>query len=714
MNRKAFLLGLYSIGAQVLILRELVASLNGDELFIGTALFGWLVSVAAGAYLGGQGRLPVKPEPLFVVGAILLPVVLICTRLSPLIITDVVGEVAPFTSAAVLSVAIMLLPGLISGWLFPAITREGPAATGSIVQVYFVEGLGAFTGGAAITLLTAGLLSTLEMSVLLTAVILVSVLTAWKKRLASVATSALGLLLGIALVAGGFVSWIDRRIEGVRYQSYNVVRSFDTPYARETILSRDSALVLMTDNTIEATYPDVMTTEYTLIAPLLYKPEARDILIIGRTEFGVGQLADSIAGLSLTAIDSRGALTSALDLLTPAAAAVSRITDDPVTYFTRSHAPRRYDIVILNVGELHSYKNSRLLTERFLSAVKTCLKPGGLVYFPSRYDSDRYITPEVGQVLASIHRIFQRLFRHVTVWPGETTLFFGSDASALDLPYDSLIQNLRKVGYAAAYVSDNYLFDRLSDFKIARLQEKLSAAGTANSLNRPVIPHQQALYRAKADSFDRRVLTIILGRSEWLALIPVLIAGSFILTGVSRGEPRRFGLFLYFTAGVVSLGLELISFYVYQSLAGALYSEMAVLIGAFMLGLAFGTYYSQRASGVRLEYLALLILLGGILIFLFTFDHIDPRALLFYHVSFLFVVATATGSLFVAATNRYYPLGRNANPGAGYACELTGSALGALLTTTILLPVIGLQALLASLAGIVVLALVGSVISGRK
>jgi hypothetical protein len=92
MNRKAFLLGFYSIGGQVLLLRELVSSLNGDELFIGTALFGWLISVAIGAYLGGRARLGVRATILFTIGALFLPVVIIAARLSPLLVTDIVGE----------------------------------------------------------------------------------------------------------------------------------------------------------------------------------------------------------------------------------------------------------------------------------------------------------------------------------------------------------------------------------------------------------------------------------------------------------------------------------------------------------------------------------------------------------------------------------------------------------------------------------------------
>ena len=51
MNRDGFLLGFLATATQVLLLRELVAAFGGSELFVGTALFGWLLWVAAGAWL---------------------------------------------------------------------------------------------------------------------------------------------------------------------------------------------------------------------------------------------------------------------------------------------------------------------------------------------------------------------------------------------------------------------------------------------------------------------------------------------------------------------------------------------------------------------------------------------------------------------------------------------------------------------------------------
>ena len=713
MNRKAFLLGFYSIGGQVLLLRELVSSLNGDELFIGTALFGWLLSVAVGSYVGGRVSSKVGPNILFVAGALLLPLLIITARLSPLMVSNVVGEIVPFTKAAVISSVMMLLPGIISGWLFALITQEGRSAADSVVRVYLFEGIGAFIGGVLITILAGGIVSTLEMAFLLAAVVIAGALPFYRKRKALFTIFSVTIVSAVFLVIGGVVSRTDPYIDGIKYESYHVKQSFDTHYAHQAILFRDSTLILLTDNTIEATYPDLLTAENLLIPPLLYMPAAKDILFIGRGEFGVMQLADHLPGLSITAVDPRSALSPKIDEAILFAGNVARIDNDPVAFFARPQVKGKYDIIILNPGELNSYKNSRLLTKRFMAAVKSSLEPCGIVCLPTRFDTDRYITTEQKEILSIIHNVFRSTFDHVNLWPGNMTLFFASNAPVLDITYDTIVSRLTKLEYTPQYISENYLYDRLDEFKRERLRDALNHPGIVNSLNRPVIPHYQLMYQAKTTAFDRGVISFILGKSQWILGIPLVILLFFIFTCITGTRKKRYGLFLYFTAGLASLSLELISFYVYQSLAGSLYAEMAVLIGAFMLGLAFGTYYSMRVSRGRLEYPALLMLLVATALFLATFDRIDPQALLFYHLFFLFTVAAGTGSLFVAATRRYYPAGAENNRGAGYACELVGSSLGALLSTAILLPIIGLWWLLVALVALILVAFLGSFVTAR-
>ncbi len=714
MNRKGFFLGFYSIGGQVLLLRELVSSLNGDELFIGTALFGWLVSVAAGAYLGGAARLKVGSRGLFIGGALLLPVVVVAARLSPLAVSDVVGEIIPFSTAAVISTVMMLPLGIISGWLFTSITREGRTPAVSIVQVYLFEGIGAFVGGVLITLLVGDIVSTLEMSVLLGVVILAANLSSYRKRKAFTITIAAVAVAALSLVIQHTFSRLDLYIDSVKYKSYEVKESFDTHYAHQAVLARDSSLILLTDNTIEAVSPDLMTAENLLIPPLLYKPEARKILFIGRTEFGIMQLSDSMPDRSITAVDPRGVLSRRIDGIIRVTGSILRVENDPMAFLSRHEAPDTYDIVIVNTGDLGSYKNSRLLTGRFLKLVRSVLRPGGVVCYPTRYDTDRYITSEQRELLSVIYNRLERSFKHVSLWPGNMTLFLASDAAELAIPYDSIVARLAELEYAPQFISEDYLYDRLDEFKVERLRAAISDSDDATGLDRPVIPHYQAMYQAKASDFDRQVVSFILGKPHWVVAIPLFILLFLGFTCVTSAKKKRYGLFLYFTAGLTSLSLELISFYVYQSLAGSLYAEMAALIGAFMLGLAVGTYYSIRMDRGHLEYPALLMLLAATLIFLVSFDCIDSKVILFYHLLFLFTVAVGTGTLFVAATGRYYPVASQANRGAGYACELIGSSFGALLSTTIFLPIMGLRWLLIALAMLMVVALAGSLLTARE
>jgi hypothetical protein len=227
------------------------------------------------------------------------------------------------------------------------------------------------------------------------------------------------------------------------------------------------------------------------------------------------------------------------------------------------------------------------------------------------------------------------------------------------------------------------------------------------------LPHRQALYRSPGES-DRMILSFWFEQPYGYVLGLAPILGLLGYASFGRNRRRRFGLFLYLVAGVISISLELLSFYLYQTTAGSLYSELAALVGSFMLGLAGGTYYSQRTKSDHLEYPALIVLIIAGALFGLTWNRIEPSTALGYHLLFLFVVALATGSLFVAATRRYYenrPLG---NRGAGYAVEVLGSAIGALLILTLLLPMLGIAWVLVVLEFILSVAFVGAIITARS
>ena len=695
-----------------MLLRELVASFNGDELFIGTALFGWLLTVALGAFWGGRLRKQIPSSGLFIIGVLILWADIILTRLSPMLLGKIPGEIFPFTTAALLSIIFMAPVGVISGWLFTAITRESRTeATVSIVTVYLYEGVGAFVGGLIIAMFVGVVFSTLAMALLVGFIILANTIYFMlrsPKKSHSVLTVTLILL--IMMVAKNFSAPLEQYFDTLKYRSHTVEKAFDTPYSHQTILSGDSTFTLLTDNTIEAVYPDLMLTENLLIPALSFRPEAESVLLIGRAEFGLAELAGQFPGLKLTALDPRRSLDVVLKEIIPATDSVTKIVRDPISFLSDTENSERFDIIVINPGSPNNHKTNVFYSRDFYERIKRRLTPNGLLFIPTGYDTDRYISEDKAEVLAIIYNTLTSVFDHIALWPGNMTLFIAGDNFNSSLPRDSLLGRIENLAYQPAYINDYYLYDRLSDFKVERLKANMKTNALVNSLHRPLLPHYQAVYQANLSGSDTKLIKRLISRPIWLPILAILIVLFFLKVVVTGDGKRhsRFGLFLYFTAGVVSLSFELLIFYVYQSLAGSLYSELALIIGVFMLGLALGTYVSQKYTFKKPELLTLALLFLVCAVFVCTFEYIPSNYLLPYHVACMLLAAMATGGLFVAATGRYYADNPERNRGAGYALELTGSALGALLTTTVLLPVLGLKGIMLILIILLVMAFFGS------
>lgn len=702
MRRQAFLLGLFATGSQTLLLRELTSTLNGSELFIGTALFGWLVWVALGAYLGGKFRQTLSSSTLLLSGAILLPVVILLCRLSPLLPTGTIGEFIPFSVAFVISITAALPHGIISGLLFPVIARTGNSEQGTILRVYLVEGIGACVAGVGVTLTAGYWLSTLSTAIVLAAIVIIGSVNSLQQR--RLILSGFVFVLVVLLLSSGIVRIAERALDAIRYPGYEILRVFDTPYTHQTLLERDSTYVLMTDNTVEASYPDVESAENLLLPAMAYlEPgsslpcgDSLRVIEIGRPEFGFGQLLSRFVHARPRVLDARYSLHEHLSQFLPFESDICQ-AGDPITFMSSwpLGSPLCYDDVIsVDLGDIAAYKTGRLLNSNAIRLMKYCIRDGGLVLIMTHYDSDRYLTPIVSEILGTIYHELGGVFQYVTVWPGTKTLFLASDRDLFGLPNDSVFARLSRLNYEPQFVHEMYLRDRLSAFKVNRLIEVLKANRGLNTIDRPTLVMKQALYRAQAGAGDKLIAAMIFEHNWWLITLPIcfliLIAGVIL----RRSSPGA-GVLLYIVGGLVSLTVELLIFYLYQSSVGALTAHLAALIGVFMLGLAVGVIAASSARRRLNEIMALGLLLLILLALLWT-GNVPNFVMAGVLFVLMFAAAAATGGLFVAATRRYYAASTGANRGLGYAVEIAGSAIGALLTTTVLLPTIGVSWILIS------------------
>ncbi len=520
MNRDGFLLGLLATAGQVLLLRELTTAFGGAELFIATALFGWLLWVALGAWMGGRSRRDWSVIGLLAIGIVALLVSLVLARLSPLSVVGVVGEVVPLSVAVPISIILMAPVGFTVGFAFPIIARGRVDAAMSVATVYLFEGLGAFVAGLALLLLHSLTESNLSAGML--AGVAVAGLAAMTTRRGRWLAAGLAGLLSVAALFN-LGDRVGSACDTLKYNGYVVEDSFDTPYGHQTILSRDSSLVLLTDNATEGVYPDIETAENLLLPAWLYNPGASTVLLIGRAELGMAQLTASLSNLNLTAIDPRGGLSDRLDAVLEAPPGVTRYESDPRAVLHGGLTPPRFDLIILHPGRFDSYRNSRYVTEEFLRLLQSRLAPGGVLAILTSYDTDRYITAESQQLLSVMTATLGLVFDSVSAWPGTRTLLLASTETSLELPSDTLMARSAQLPCQGEYVSDAYLSDRLSPFKTGRLREAIFDAGSVNSVTRPILTPLQTWSRARVSQADRRLMDLILFAPWVVAVVPVLI-----------------------------------------------------------------------------------------------------------------------------------------------------------------------------------------------
>jgi spermidine synthase len=152
--------------------------------------------------------------------------------------------------------------------------------------------------------------------------------------------------------------------------------------------------------------------------------------------------------------------------------------------------------------------------------------------------------------------------------------------------------------------------------------------------------------------------------------------------------------------GFTLIGLEMLLLLAFQAIYGYVYQQLAVMIAAFMAGMALGSWRALRAPPPRqMRALVLLQIAAAIapLLLYAVFElvtHATSPTALFLVSQVLFpVLALLCGMLggyeFPIASRIFFAATRGRSPGTLYALDLAGSCLGAVLFSVYLIPVFG-------------------------
>ncbi len=678
-----FLLGMTALSFQIILMREFNVHFAGNELSFGIILGFWLFWTGAGSLFASKIRFS-KKRLIFLFNLIfvLFPVSLVSLRLGRFILGTLPGEIQGLFIMLLFASVLSFLVCFPLGLLFVLIIHE---TGGRLAKVYLFESAGSVAGGLLIYFLFIPFLSNWKAAALTGAAAAVT-LSLSRLRGKKTATAAVILALGIFWAA-------DIPAQKLYWKPFRLIESLDSPYGKLQVLKLAEQISLYQNHAPVYFYPDPASAEEAVHFPLLYRPQASRVLLIGGGVGGGLKEVLKYPGINVDYIEIDPAVIRLSEKHLPPEE--NRFLNHPrVNILYRDgreylrNSGKTYDVIILHLPPPINAQVNRFYTQEFFQNAGKNLSPYGVLSFriPS---SESYISPKLQKVLGSLFLTAQSVFACVRVIPGENNIFLASrDLEPLDAC--TFRQRIQDLGLETQYMESSFINTRLSPLRIQWLNQRLSSSQAY--INRDIHPisyfYHAAFQSIHLGNFESGLYARLSGSPRlWLLDIPfLLIVTGLIILGI-RGKRSSFYLFPLALMGLTVIMTEIILIIAFQSLSGYLYHTAALLFAAYMGGLTSGAFLGTKRRRPRIEHmmviqfqLMLLLLASQWLI-----NHSMPGVMI---IILLFFLGIAGGDMFIVS-NRLYLLDK-INYGAGYGLELLGSFFGALFVSSLLIPLVGL------------------------
>jgi spermidine synthase len=702
--------------AQVVLLRELLATFSGNELAAGVALAVWILCEALGAWLFGRAgdeRAPVLLPWLGLASIAASLVGVPATILARPALRLLPSEAVGIPAVAGITLTVLLLPAASHGALFVAASACRKTGTRSPVSsvglAYVWEGLGTFAAGLVASFVLLNRLPSLAVVALL-ALPVAATVTPRSRPLAG--TFAATLLL-IAVLAPG----LERRAWAAAWPGQHVASVINTHYGKVVRLERAEQRTVLYDGAAVMNLPvaDIERTEELVHLSLLAHAAPRRVLMLGQALGGflAEALKHPVSGVTLVQLDP--ALSRELEVAGGGAvraqladARVHYLSADPVTFLRRSSDT--FDCIIFTDATPATISANRLFAVEFYALCRARLRPGGILAIPGPGSSTQ-LTPGVRAILAVRKRSLETAFPYVALLSADFPLFLASGVPLWTRP-DTLSTRLCRLGIPTRVIDSAYLTNLLGDFRTTMLTRELSQPQEhAARLNTWAVPTELFLNVAR----ESRLASAAsgqwyeaLGRTPtWFAwLFVALLAATGLIGARARGKRFVAGLAV-FTSGMVGASVMVLSVIGYQVRFGSVYSGVSLLVAAFTLGTVFGGIAGTRPSTNRASGL----LFGAADIALLACAASQPvLARTGSAADFLIVLCLAGACLglqFALAGALLHARGVGRRTGMLSSLDLAGGFLGGLGTALFLLPVYGLVTAALVAAGIKLASLLG-------
>ena len=540
--------GFTSTIAQVLLMRELVATFYGNELLFGLVLAAWLAWVAAGSW--GLARIPPLCPPRkrgggkeyrvrgggkgyhvrggakeraprkrgggkeggravgrrtfaagLVIAATLLPAQIALVRGARTLLGVTPGAFVEFGPMVVAVVAILAPLCLLGGGLFTLGAQLTVDQGGTAGRAYVWESAGAVAGGALFSFALIRWLDPFQTALLVSAANLsvAAQLLKPETRNLQPETCNLKLLLSclLPLTLAALLTGPALHAATLRWQWSDLAFAADSAYGRLTVQARDGQRAFFENGLLafetQGTFPEEVAH-----FPLLAHPDPQEVLLVGGGVAGDVReiLKHPVARVTYVELDPL-LIEAAQAHLPPEDAAV--LNDPRVTLaltdgrlYVRRCARRAgrtacpaFDVVILDLPEPATGALNRFYTREFFEEVRAVLRPAG-VFSLGLPSAENYWSPELARRNGSVYHTLRAVFPEVIVLPGEHNFFLASGAE-LEADPAVLAGRLAGRGVETRWVTPDYVEYVFTTDRFASVQAALAATAGVR-LNRDLAP----------------------------------------------------------------------------------------------------------------------------------------------------------------------------------------------------------------------------------
>jgi spermidine synthase len=711
------LIGLSGIVAQVLILRELLVSYQGNELTLGIILANWVLCEAVGVFAIGKLIDKVKNRiNIFILlqinFSLILPLSIYLSRTFKNISGIPFGEGVGLNFIFFSSFLIIFPIALCHGALFSSsckIYNLYFKEANPIGKVYAWETIGTIIGGIIFTYLLIPHLNSFQIVFIISITNLLICFFLFKYNPAKVIKylTLILIILGIYFGLTDKVNYINRFSITKQWEAVSILDYSNSVYGNTVVTKQAEQYTFFYNGlpAITTPYPDIVFVEEFGHLPLLFHKSPYDILVIGG---GAGGLIKEILKHPIRKIDYLELDPVIIKMLKkfPSDLIESELNDKKVNIinqdgrFYLKNSLQKYDVVIIGMPYSANLSVNRFFTQEFFFLVKNRIGHKGILAFRLP-GSLAYLSSELRNLNVCILNALQKNYEYVRIIPGDYNLFLASDSKEIAEINPGLIskkineQNIKTNILTPDYL--NYRFD----------QERLrwftnSCQGATKKINKDFMPYavfeMLAYWNKQFFPVFGRFLEYsqILNLGLIFLLMLVLTTALFFL--ISR-KPKLSIAYCICTTGFFGMLVNLIMIFSFQVFYGYLYQNIGMLISIFMAGIAFGSIFMiQRLKNVRDHKKLFFKLELTIVFFSFILALILTRWPGYMnYTAFAFMLLAAIpgilmGLQFPLASKIYLKEGNQIGETAGllYFADLAGGWLAGIFGGIIFLPILGL------------------------